>query len=47
MTVAELIETLKKMPADADIFVWESYNAGVMATDFAVYMEDGKVIMDK
>lgn len=36
MTVGELIKELAKYDSDLLVYVWESYDAGCMTTDFIV-----------
>ncbi|MEC0167894.1 hypothetical protein [Paenibacillus graminis] len=47
MTKAELIALLSDVPDDAEIYVWESYNAGCTTTNISrdTY-EDGAVLLE-
>ena len=47
MTKAELIALLSDVPDDAEIYVWESYNAGCATTDISrVTYGDGAVLLE-
>ncbi|WP_418041094.1 hypothetical protein [Paenibacillus xylanilyticus] len=45
MKVAELLVKLADFPPDADVYVWEGYDAGIMTTEIAVNY-DGDVILE-
>jgi hypothetical protein len=47
MTVKELIEVLSTLNPHASVYVWEGYDAGIMTTDFTVYIDDnGDVLLE-
>lgn len=47
MTKAELIALLSDVPDDAEIYVWESYDAGCTTTNIARDdYEDGAVLLE-
>lgn len=45
MTKAELIEALASFPDDAEVYVWESYDAGYLTTAIDVNY-DGDIIFE-
>jgi hypothetical protein len=47
VTKAELIELLRDVADDAEIYVWESYNAGCCTTNIGMTREDdGSVLLE-
>jgi hypothetical protein len=45
MTVKELIEKLAGLPSDANVYVWQGYNAGCMTNDFDIEVDEGDVLL--
>ena len=48
MKVKDLIAELQKLDQEAEVYVWQGYNAGCMTTNFEIYVDDeGDVILEE
>ena len=48
MKIKDLIAELQKLNTEAEVYVWQGYNAGCMTPNFEIYVDDeGDVILEE